>query len=70
VYWYWNQSWPETDYELRIDSKYLVTANFCYECVETGTHIVSTNDLDGRSMQSVVYRGRQSFALRPTTTHG
>ncbi|OIW30138.1 hypothetical protein CONLIGDRAFT_680919 [Coniochaeta ligniaria NRRL 30616] len=69
VYWYWNQSWPEADYELRIDSKYLVTANFCYECVEYGTHIVSSNDL-AASGQVVAYRGRRSFALRPKTVHG
>jgi hypothetical protein len=69
VYWYWNQSWPGADYKLRIDSKYLVTAKFCYECVESGTHIVSSNDL-AASVQLVEYRGRRTFALRPETVHG
>jgi hypothetical protein len=69
IYWYWNQSWPETNYVLRIVSKYLVTAGFCYECVETGIHTVSSEDL-ARGIQSIGYRGRRTFALRPTTVHG
>lgn len=69
MYWWWNQTWPEADFSLRIESRYLVTSSLCYECVESGTHIVSAGDLK-RTDQTVVYGGRKDFAVRPMTWHG
>ncbi|KAK3690477.1 hypothetical protein B0T22DRAFT_537127 [Podospora appendiculata] len=70
IWWFWNQSWPDPTYDLRVEAKYIsLVAHWCNECLEYGTHTVSSGDLPIVG-QTIAYTGRKSFAIRPKTVHG
>lgn len=67
LYWYWNLP-DEKNLTLRVVSRYLITAGFCIECVESGTHLVAAGDVSVGPR--VEYVGRKNFAIRPSAVHG
>lgn len=69
IWWYWSQSWPDPGYDLRVESKYIDDAGFCLECLEWGTHTVSSCNF-GREEKLIEYRGSGDFAIIPRTVHG